>query len=60
MMNHQNPGAWFIKPNGLKETVNLSPDPAGAAGAVLLVFQNSQIIAAILNYAPQQRCAESD
>jgi hypothetical protein len=47
MMNHQNHGKWFIKPNGLKETVNLSSDPAGAGGAALLALQNTQIIAAI-------------
>jgi hypothetical protein len=46
MMNHQNHG-WLIRPNGLKETANLSPDPAGAGGAFLVAFQKYQIIAAI-------------
>jgi hypothetical protein len=46
MMNHQNHG-WLIRPNGLKETVNISPDPAGAGGASLVAFQKYQIIAAI-------------
>jgi hypothetical protein len=46
MMNHQNHGKWFIKPNGLKETVNVSPGP-GRAGASLVAFQKYQIITAI-------------
>ena len=62
MMNNQN-HECFIKPNGLKETVNVSPDPAGPGPALLaatVAFQKYQTMPTIGYYASQQHGADSD